>query len=271
MSELNYTLIDLESLLEKIEYYKSNQILESWSKYDLTEEDSNSGEYYSMFQDFNNYISKLKIIDAKKYSRLKEIYLTEPKTEVQTDESYRYFTEFFYTPNHLTELEFELKKALKYLKPIPPEVSSKNKNSKNVEFVAEDKLNSSIIEIINEAQEYLTLITPYLKLHTRLKDALKAKSKELNLILLYGKEELNPNERAFFDRFSNFQILYKKRLHAKCYFNEKKVLITSMNLYEFSHNNNVECGILVHREANSELYNEIVSYFKNVLKSSEKK
>ena len=47
---------------------------------------------------------------------------------------------------------------------------------------------------------------------------------------------------------------YCKNLHAKCYLNGNRALLTSMNLYEFSQVNNHEIGVLVVREEEPHLY-----------------
>jgi phosphatidylserine/phosphatidylglycerophosphate/cardiolipin synthase-like enzyme len=166
-------------------------------------------------------------------------------------------------------MEFELKKALRYVKKTPIESSS---IENGIKFVAEDSLNSAIIEIINNADSFVTLIAPYIKLHERVKDALnlKVQIKNFDLIILYGKsfDGINKNDRAFLKKFKKLKIRYKERLHAKCYFNSKKVLLTSMNLYDFSQNNNIEFGIVIEKSSSPKLYEETVSYFKKVLKNS---
>ena len=43
----------------------------------------------------------------------------------------------------------------------------------------------------------------------------------------------------------NLTILEKKNNHAKCYLNEQRAIICSMNLYEYSEINNIEMGILI--------------------------
>ena len=60
-----------------------------------------------------------------------------------------------------------------------------------------------------------------------------------------------------------------KNLHAKCYLNENEALLTSMNLYEFSQINNNEMGILVSRENEPELYNEILQESMRIVRVSE--
>ncbi len=52
-------------------------------------------------------------------------------------------------------------------------------------------------------------------------------------------------------------VFFIKELHAKCYLNEKEALVTSMNLHEFSQEHNHEMGILVSKQDDPELYEEI--------------
>jgi hypothetical protein len=48
----------------------------------------------------------------------------------------------------------------------------------------------------------------------------------------------------FFKEFPNIQIRYEKRLHAKYYASESAAIMTSMNLYSFSQDNNIEAGVM---------------------------
>ena len=45
-----------------------------------------------------------------------------------------------------------------------------------------------------------------------------------------------------------------RTLHAKCYFNEQNLVISSMNLYDFSEVNNWEMSILIDKDNDSEIY-----------------
>ena len=70
------------------------------------------------------------------------------------------------------------------------------------------------------------------------------------MIIVYGKNEedkrksLSDDDLQFFQSFPNVQIRYHKRLHAKMYANDDKCLMTSMNLHDYSMNENIEFGIL---------------------------
>ena len=58
-------------------------------------------------------------------------------------------------------------------------------------------------------------------------------------------------------------------LHAKCYLNEKEAIVTSMNLYSYSQDNNDEMGIYVTKKEDPELYEEISNEAKRLLRISE--
>jgi len=58
-------------------------------------------------------------------------------------------------------------------------------------------------------------------------------------------------------------------LHAKCYINESQAIVTSMNLYAYSQENNEEMGILVFKEDDPDLYQEIYAEAQRLLTISE--
>ena len=43
----------------------------------------------------------------------------------------------------------------------------------------------------------------------------------------------------------NLELRFCENLHAKCYFNENLMVLTSMNLHQFSQSNNREMGVLI--------------------------
>jgi len=99
----------------------------------------------------------------------------------------------------------------------------------------------------------LVLFSPYIKLHARLKDnlLLHKENTKLEIIIVFGKNEekieksLSKIEFEFLAQFPNIEIRYNSRLHAKYYENDNTSIFSSMNLYEHSHNNNIEFGIQV--------------------------
>src|SRR5690349_12273865 len=95
-------------------------------------------------------------------------------------------------------------------------------------FITGHELNAELEKLFELAREYLILVSPYLKLHSRYESVLRSKlnADKLELTILFGKNELDPgksiniNDLQFFREFPNVEIRYEKRLHAKYYASE---------------------------------------------------
>ncbi len=138
------------------------------------------------------------------------------------------------------------------------------------EFLTTNGTSYNIENIIIDAKAKLILVSPYLQIsktfYERLKDA---SNKGVAIKIIYGKDELKPNERNSLADLRNVELYYFENLHAKCYFNENKMVITSMNMYEFSEKNNREMGVLIDRINDKDLFDKAVSETLSILQSSE--
>lgn len=113
-------------------------------------------------------------------------------------------------------------------------------------------------QLINQAQETLILISPFLKVAERLRQSLEDKDRlKIDIRFVYGKSELQLDEIRWLKDLKSVRTAFCHNLHAKCYLNEKEAIITSMNLYEFSQVNNQEMGVLVAKEDDAALYANI--------------
>lgn len=126
-------------------------------------------------------------------------------------------------------------------------------------------------QLIDNAQDKLYLISPYLQLNNQLKIALEDRAKfRLDIIMIYGKvADLNPKDSEWLEDLNDIKLLFHQDLHAKCYINEKEAIVTSMNLYMYSQQNNVEMGIYVSKEDDEELYNQILKEADKIKRGSE--
>lgn len=98
-------------------------------------------------------------------------------------------------------------------------------------------------EIIDTAKSTIVLVSPYVQLSYSHKRKLSEASEQGKRILLVcRKEDLYPNQLEELQRIRNLKLLDHANVHAKCYFNESKLLITSLNFYNHSIQNNVELG-----------------------------
>lgn len=122
-----------------------------------------------------------------------------------------------------------------------------------VEFITGNALNMALETLFEKAERHLVLISPYINLHDRYASVLKSKlqNDKLAIVLVFGKNEDDPSRSMrkadldFFAQFPNVQIRYEPRLHAKYYASDHLAIITSMNLYRYSQDHNIEAGVLI--------------------------
>lgn len=151
------------------------------------------------------------------------------------------------------------------------------------EFLKGNHLNSKLDEILEKAENNIILISPFIKFHSRVRDILNTKkhNDKLKLTIIFGKNEgsieksFNKEDFEFVAAFPNVEIFYEPRLHAKYYGNESASILSSMNLYEYSQNNNIEFGIYCETTRidnilrSNTLDKEAWNYFNSVIEGSE--
>lgn len=132
-------------------------------------------------------------------------------------------------------------------------------------FFQGSELNTELEKVFERAEEQIILISPFIKLHDRYISTLRTKkgNHKLKIIIVFGKNEhdmsksIKQEDFNFFKEFPNIQIRYERRLHAKYYANESSAILTSMNLYTYSQDNNIEAGVMT----KATLFGDIASNF----------
>ena len=140
-------------------------------------------------------------------------------------------------------------------------------------FLNTRKAVSEIDDLIRNAGEKLSLISPYLKLSKDFKELLSYRnSKDKVTTVVFGKQELNPDEMKFLQSLRFVILKYYEDLHAKCYVNDEKMIITSLNLYSFSMANNKEMGVLIDRNdpADTALFNDALAEVEFISSNSQR-
>ena len=137
-------------------------------------------------------------------------------------------------------------------------------------FLTTTGISYRLEEIIKTAEERLVLISPFLRVNERIKELLEDKDRlKMDVRVIYGKNQLQPEENNWLESMASIRTSYCKNLHAKCYLNENEALLTSMNLYEFSQVNNNEMGILISREEEPGLYGEVWKEAQRIVRVSD--
>jgi phosphatidylserine/phosphatidylglycerophosphate/cardiolipin synthase-like enzyme len=115
---------------------------------------------------------------------------------------------------------------------------------------------SELEKIINNAVDGVVLISPFIKVPDSLFQNLKAADQRgVKISVVYGKSQLESETLKHLMELRNARLYFLENLHAKCYFNEKSMVITSLNLYDFSEANNREMGVLVTKQEDEAVYN----------------
>jgi len=115
-------------------------------------------------------------------------------------------------------------------------------------FLNTRKAVSEIDDLIRTAGQTLILISPYLKLAKDFRDLLTYRnSKDKVTTIIFREQALKIDELTFLEELRLVKLKSNESLHAKCYVNDEKMIITSLNLYEFSMANNKEMGVLIEK------------------------
>ena len=137
-------------------------------------------------------------------------------------------------------------------------------------FLTTNGINYAIEEIIKTAKEKVVLVSPYLQLNARIRELLSDGYRpDLEMRIIYGKKELEAPERQWLNGVPHIRTSFCENLHAKCYLNEDRCVITSLNLYLYSQQNNNEMGISVRRATDHQLFADVSAEVARLLRISE--
>jgi phosphatidylserine/phosphatidylglycerophosphate/cardiolipin synthase-like enzyme len=125
-------------------------------------------------------------------------------------------------------------------------------------------------ELIKGTKDRLILISPYLQFTDRIKEHLSNLNiQKRDIRIVYRENKLQLEENNWLEGQIGIRTSLCKNLHAKCYINENEAIITSMNLYEFSQQNNNEMGIYISKTQDPDLYSATLEEVQRLLTISE--
>ena len=128
-------------------------------------------------------------------------------------------------------------------------------------YLDTSQISSELMQLLKEAKERIILVTYSLQVNSQIQERLKTKSKIgtlAEITLIYGNTKPKQKELEWMSEIDDLKVWQKKNLHAKCYINENKAIISSMNLYDYSQTSNVEMGFLITKEENPEAYQKMM-------------
>lgn len=113
----------------------------------------------------------------------------------------------------------------------------------DTEFLQQRALEAAIEDVVTNAKDFLLVVSPYVKIADALRVPLQAaRNRGVQSVLLCreGHPKDAPTTALVQQLFG--QVLRVPSLHAKCYVNQSRAVVASLNLYEFS-SQNLEMGV----------------------------
>ena len=141
-----------------------------------------------------------------------------------------------------------------------------------VEFLETTLVSAELRKLISKSKQRIYLISPYLQISKNLKILIQQVDQtvpDIVIKVVCRKDKISADDLSFLQTLKSANISALENLHAKCYLNEETAIITSMNLYQYSQENNWEMGVKIEKKDDLELYSNIFSYVQNILSASE--
>ena len=132
----------------------------------------------------------------------------------------------------------------------------------HIRFLKTYGIMSSVKDVITSAKESIMIVSPYLDVSEDCLGCLRSTPVKKNL--LFGKNDMQKPQKEELKRVRNLCVHYINELHAKCYLNEEKAIVTSMNLLQSSEKN-IEIGIEIYKENNPSIYNQIEAWIHSLI------
>lgn len=116
-----------------------------------------------------------------------------------------------------------------------------------VKFLNTTQARGEVESILTNARNYIVIVSPFIKINddliSRLTDA--TVSRNVKITMVCREDDLRPEERKKVEQIPNLELCFNEKVHAKCFYNETYMVITSLNLYDSSTGDNREMGVLL--------------------------
>jgi phosphatidylserine/phosphatidylglycerophosphate/cardiolipin synthase-like enzyme len=140
-------------------------------------------------------------------------------------------------------------------------------------FSTTNGVSAAIDELVKNARKRLFLISPYLQISKNLRSLIKEADRQplIDIKVICRKDSnWSPDDISFLQDLENAKLKSIEGLHAKIYLNESTAIITSMNLYLHSQQNNKEVGLIFDAEQDKEMYDQIFQEVTRLIEDADK-
>ncbi len=127
-------------------------------------------------------------------------------------------------------------------------------------FLKTYELTTEILNLISSTKSYCYIVSPYIKVWPQLERVLDIASKQETILTFIIRDDVKSSDLVQkLNGEYGFEVIVIKDLHIKLYLNEDKCLLSTMNLYDASQQNNLELGYYVGNSA--EIKNSIIEKY----------
>jgi phosphatidylserine/phosphatidylglycerophosphate/cardiolipin synthase-like enzyme len=124
----------------------------------------------------------------------------------------------------------------------------------------DDEVLPQILQVVRNASQLATFVTPYVRLWGHLQSAMdEAIGRGVAISFVVRAGERNQSEELEWLRDHDVKVYEVPHLHAKIYLNERTVLVSSMNITERSTTNSLEFAMTVRSEDDSKRLRDYVA------------
>jgi len=124
----------------------------------------------------------------------------------------------------------------------------------------DDEVLPQILQIVRDASQLVTFVTPYVRLWGHLQNAIdEAIGRGVAIWFVVRAGEKKQSEQLEWLRKHRVRVSEVQHLHAKIYLNERKVIVSSMNITEKSTTNSLEFAMTVQSEDDSRRFRDYVA------------
>jgi phosphatidylserine/phosphatidylglycerophosphate/cardiolipin synthase-like enzyme len=138
-----------------------------------------------------------------------------------------------------------------------------------VDVIAGPRVSVVVLELIEDSQRKLLLVSPYFnpwgRLEQSIRNAIVARGVDTTLLLRGGRDREKQHKAAAPIEKAGGHLVFLKRLHAKVYLSESKALVTSMNLLESSALDSWEIAMRISKKDDASIYNDVVEQCESMM------
>lgn len=142
-----------------------------------------------------------------------------------------------------------------------------------VKFYTTNGVSAALDELVKNARKQLFLISPYLQISKNLRSLIREADRQPLIdikVVCRTDSNWSPDDISFLQDLENAKIKSIEGLHAKIYLNESTAIITSMNLYLHSQQNNKEVGLIYDAVEDKEIYDKIFKEVTRLIEEADK-